>query len=106
MKYNKIIIPKLECWEGCQLLTNNLDNFKKFISCRSYDIKITIQEIKGMTVPIKICFKWNPYRDDYGDSVEVSLNSWFMYNLDDLRYFKVITPEEIEDSWYYYEIGN
>lgn len=106
MKYNKILIPTMEEWNGCQLTIGNLDNFKNFLGCRAYNIQITTQEMKDKTVPIKICFKWNPYGDDYGESVDVSLGQWFLYNIEELRDFKVLEPEEIEVDWYSYEIEN
>ena len=53
----KIIVPTYIEYNACQLTTDNLDNFKNFISKDAYDIKVTYEEMKDKHIPVEISFR-------------------------------------------------
>lgn len=53
----KIIIPTYIEYNACQLTTDNLDNFKNFISKDAYDIRVTYKEMKDKHIPVEINFR-------------------------------------------------
>lgn len=99
----KIIVPTFIEFNACQLTIDNLENFKKFISQNSYDLKITYRDIQGKQVPLGLCFRWNPYGDDYPDNIDIYINQYFLYEENNANNWKVLDPEEISEDWYTHE---
>ena len=99
----KIIVPTYIEYNACQLTTDNLSKFKSFISNDAYNIFVTFKEFKDKQIPVEISFKWNPYGNDYPDTVIVKLNQYFLYDVEDPDHYIVIDAEDIREEWYTYE---
>ena len=99
----KIIVPTYIEYNACQLTIDNLSKFKNFISNDAYNILVTFKELKDKQIPVEINFKWNPYGDDYSDTVIVKLNQYFLYDVENLNHYIVIDAEDIKEEWYIYE---
>ena len=94
----KIIIPTYIEYNACQLTTDNLDNFKNFISNNAYNIFYTFREMKDKQIPIEISFKWNPHGDDYPDTVSVKLNQYFLYEEEEPYNYMILDPQDIREE--------
>lgn len=99
----KIIIPTYIEYNACQLTTDNLDNFKNFISNNAYNIFYTFREMKDKQIPMEINFKWNPHGDDYPDTVSVKLNQYFLYEEEEPYNYMILDPQDIREEWYIHE---
>ena len=53
----KIIVPTYIEYNACQLTTDNLNSFKRFISNDAYNIFYTLQEVKNKQIPMEVSFK-------------------------------------------------
>ena len=94
----KIIIPTYIEYNACQLTTDNLDNFKSFISNNAYNIFYTFREMKDKQIPMEISFKWNPHGDDYPDTVSVKLNQYFLYEEEEPYNYMILDPQDIREE--------
>ena len=94
----KIIIPTYIEYNACQLTTDNLDNFKNFISNNAYNIFYTFREMKDKQIPMEISFKWNPHEDDYPDTVSVKLNQYFLYEEEEPYDYMILDPQDIREE--------
>ena len=94
----KIIIPTYIEYNACQLTTDNLDNFKSFISNNAYNIFYTFREMKDKQIPMEINFKWNPHGDDYPNTVSVKLNQYFLYEEEEPYNYMILDPQDIREE--------
>ena len=94
----KIIIPTYIEYNACQLTTDNLDNFKNFISNNAYNIFYTFREMKDKQIPMEISFKWNPHGDNYPDTVSVKLNQYFLYEEEEPYNYMILDPQDIREE--------
>lgn len=107
MRYSKILIPIFDEFCACQLTTETLEDFKKFIERGAIrdSIEVTfLSNQKGYITPKKVSFKWNPYGNDYAKTITVYLNQWFLYNNEDMDYYQIWDNQNWLLGAYSYEI--
>lgn len=94
----KFIVPTFIEYNACQLSTDRLEDFKKFIAGNAYYIDTTFRQMSNKQIPMEISFQWNPYGDDYPSSVTVKNGQYFLYEEEDKNNYRVIYSDEIEDG--------